>query len=98
MEPRPQSTNYFCGVYMRAASIRLRTIFVWRLFEGGVYFRAASISGNTVCMYNIHMSVSSMREKERERETSKRGGGTGSGLRVSNSSWPILGGTPGLLS
>ena len=46
VEPRPQSTNnyyYYCGVYMRAAFITLRTIFVQRLFEGGVYLRAASI-------------------------------------------------------
>ena len=44
-EPRPQSTNYCCGVYMRAAFIRLkddiRAAFIRgrRLFEGGVYIR-----------------------------------------------------------
>ena len=41
VKPRPQSTtNYYCcGVYMRAAFITLRRIFVRCLFEGGVYIR-----------------------------------------------------------
>ena len=42
LKPRPQSTNYCCGVFKRAASIRLmdgRLLDSWTIFEGDVYIR-----------------------------------------------------------
>ena len=61
MEPRPQSTNYCCSIYMRAAFIRLtddiRVALIRgrRLLEGGVYIRK-SVS-RAMSTFRVKMSI-----------------------------------------